>query len=75
MQYEIEAREVQRPLCLSPIELLGHAEVFQVLMVRPYFHLMSSTLQEMSPFFETANNCKHFLVVDLIVSLDRTEAL
>jgi hypothetical protein len=75
MQYKIEAREVQRPPCLSPIELLGCAEVLQVLMVRPYFHLMSSAFKEMSPFFETANNREHLLVMDLIVSLDRTEAL
>jgi hypothetical protein len=75
MQYEIKVREVQRPLYLSLIELLGRAEILQVLMVHPYFHLMSSAFQEMSPFFETVNNCKHLLVMDLVVLLDCTEAL
>jgi len=35
VHHEIESRQIQEPLCLSPIELLCSHEVFEVLMVCP----------------------------------------
>ena len=47
---EVEAGEVQGPTCLAAVELLGSAEVGQVLVVCAYLNLLCCTFQEVPPF-------------------------
>ncbi|KAG6869884.1 hypothetical protein C0992_001696, partial [Termitomyces sp. T32_za158] len=72
---EVEVGEVQGPPGLAAVELLGHPEVLQVLVVRPDFELVPRTLQEMAPLLQGLDDGQHLLVVDLVVVLHGIEAL
>jgi len=75
MKCEVEAGEVERPLGLPPVQLLGHHEVLQVFVVCPDLTLMFRALDEVLPLLEGSDDCQHLLVVDLIVLLDRGQGL
>ena len=49
MECEVEGGQVKRLSGLAPVELLGHPEVFQILVVCPDLKLVPGTFQEVSP--------------------------
>jgi len=74
MECKVEAGEVEGPLGLPLVQLLGHHEVLQVLVIRPDLTLMFRTLNEMlPPLLEGSDDCQHLLVMDLVVLLDGGE--
>ena len=75
VKQEVKAREVERPLSLTSVELLCDAEVLQILVISPDLNRVSGTFEVMMPFFETADDREHLCVVDLIVAFDWGEAL
>ena len=50
-------------------------EIFQILVVSPDLDGVLHAFEEVSPFFQGSDDHKHLLVVDLIVTLDLTQAL
>ena len=64
----------KQPSSLSPIEFLGHLEVFQVLVVSPHFNTMLCTFKAVSPLFKGMTDSQHLFVMDLIISLHCTKA-
>ncbi|GLB36649.1 hypothetical protein LshimejAT787_0309360 [Lyophyllum shimeji] len=56
VKHEVEIGQVQGPPCLTPIELLGGQEVFEILVVRVDFDLVPHTFKEMSPLLECADD-------------------
>ena len=75
MKRVVEAGEVERPARLSAIEILGSLEVLQVLVVCPDLYRVPRSLQVVTPFLQTTNNCKQFLVMDLVVAFRGIERL
>ena len=71
MECEVEAGEVERPLGLPLIQLLGCHEILQVLVIYPDFTLVFHTFNEVLPLLESSDDHQHFLVVNLIVLLNR----
>ncbi|KAG6867966.1 hypothetical protein C0993_008953 [Termitomyces sp. T159_Od127] len=69
VQQEVKVGQVQRPLGLLTVELLGCPEVLEVLVISPNLKLMLGTLQEVPPFFKELDDGQHLLVVDLVVAL------
>ena len=74
MKFEVKAGQVERPASLAAVKFFHHSKVFQVLVVCPDFDTMPCAFEEMPPLFESSDDCQHFLVMDLIVSLDWGEA-
>jgi len=60
---------------LPPVQLLGHHEVLQVLVVRPDLALMFCAFDKVPPLLEGLDDCQHLLVVDLVVPYDRGHGL
>src|ERR1700721_3044820 len=75
VEREVETGKVQRPPSLATVELLGCAEILQVLVVRPDFDGLACPLQVMPPLLEGTNDGKHLGVVNLVVPLDLVETL
>src|SRR6201996_1297027 len=71
---EVKPGQVERPLSLPPVEMLGLLEVLQIFVVGPDLHRVFSALEEMPPLLECANDCEHLLVVDLVVALEFVES-
>ena len=71
VECEIEAGEAEGPSGLPPVQLLGHHEVLQVLVVRPDLTLMFCAFDKVPPLLEGSDDCQHLLVVDLVVPFDR----
>src|SRR3978361_421891 len=75
VQREVEPGQVQRPPRLPSVEVLRLPEVLQVLVVGPDLDWVLRALEEMSPFLKRLDDREHLLVVDLVVTLDRAQAL
>jgi len=75
VECKVEVGEVKRLLGLPLVQLLGHHEVLQVLVIHPDFALMFCAFDKVLPLLEGSDNYQHLLVVDLIVSLDRRQGL
>jgi len=75
MEREDEVGEVERPSGLPLIQLLGHHEVLQVLVIRPDLALVFSAFDEVLPLLESSDDRQHLLVVDLVVLLNGEEGL
>ncbi|GLB45127.1 hypothetical protein LshimejAT787_2000320 [Lyophyllum shimeji] len=75
VKHEVEIGQVQGPPCLTPVELFGGQEVFEVLVVHIDFDLVPCTFKEMPPLLKCADDGKHLLVVDLVVPLNGVQAL
>jgi len=75
VECKVEVGEVERPLGLPPVQLLGCHKVLQVLVVRPDLALMFRTLNKVLPLLEGSDDCQHLLVVDLVVLFDRGQGL
>ena len=56
------------------VQFLGRHEVLEVLVIRPNFHLVLGTLEEVSPLLKHTHYRQHLLVMDLVVSLYSTKA-
>ena len=74
MQVEVKSRQVQGPARLPTIQFLSGHKILQVLVVCPDLKLVARAFKEMPPFLKGTNDCKHFLVVDLVVVLNRVQA-
>jgi len=75
IECEFGAGEVERPSGLPPVQLLGHHEVLQVLVVRPNLALMFRAFDKVPPLLDGSDDCQHLLVVDLIVLFDGGQGL
>jgi hypothetical protein len=72
---EIKARQVQGPSCLSPVELLSHAKVLQVLVVSEDLDGMLGAFKVVSPLLKGPDDGKHLCVMDLVVPFNLVKAL
>ncbi len=75
VECEVEAGKVERPLGLPLVQLLGHHQVLQVLVVRPDLALMFRALDKVPPLLECSDNRQHLLVMDLIVPFNGGQGL
>ncbi|KAG5338852.1 hypothetical protein C0989_005822, partial [Termitomyces sp. Mn162] len=75
VQGEVKVGKVEGLLGLSVVELLGHPEVFEVLVIGPDLKLMLHTFQEVLPLLEQLDDGQHLLVMDLVVPLHYIQAL
>ena len=75
MEYEVRVGEVERPLGLPLVQLLGHYKVLQVLVICPDLTLVFHTFNEVLPLLENSDNRQQLFVVDLIVQLNGREEL
>ena len=75
MEMIIKPIEEEGPPGLSRVQVLGLLEVLEVLMVRPDFDWMPSTLEEVPPLLEAPHDCEELLVVHLVIPLDGRQAL
>jgi hypothetical protein len=75
VKLEIKPGQIQRPPCLSPVEILRLPEILQVLVVGPDLDRMLRAFEEVPPFLEGSDDREHLLVVDLVVVLDQTQTL
>jgi hypothetical protein len=55
------------------IELLGHPEVFQVLVVGSDFNRVSHAFKVVLPLLQISDDNKHLNIMDLVVALDRIQ--
>jgi hypothetical protein len=55
-------RQVEGPVGLVLVEVLSSLKVLQILVICPNLNCVLSTLEEMTPFFESSNNGQHLLV-------------
>jgi len=68
MECEVEAGEVERPLGLPPVQLLGRHEVLQVLVIRPDLALMFHALDKVPPLLEGSEVTLPFSLVNAVCS-------
>jgi len=52
---------------------LGFLEYLEILMVREDFDVMGGSFEVVTPFFESLNDGKEFLIIDIIVSFSFNE--
>jgi len=71
-EHKVKVGEVEGPPSLPQVQLFGHHEVFQVLVIRPDLAFVFRTFNEVPPLLERSDDCQHFLVVDLVVPFDRS---
>src|ERR1700728_4126973 len=74
VEREVETGQVERPACLATVEFLCCTEVLQVFVVCPDFDGMACSLKVMPPLLQGTDDREHLGVVDLVVTLHRTEA-
>ena len=72
---EVKAREIEGPVCLVPVQLFGHHEVLQVLVVRQYLTGVFSTFNKVPPLLQCPDDSEHLLVMYLVVVFDRRQRL
>ena len=70
VQPKIESGQEQGPSGLSTVELLGSHEVLEVFVIGPNLKLVLSPFYEVPPLFHGSDDRQHFLVMDLVVSLN-----
>jgi len=66
-EMEIETAEVQGPLCLLMCEVLCRVPIFQVSMVGDNVEHLREAFQIVLPVFESTNDGKHLLIIDLVI--------
>jgi len=71
MEHEVEVGEVERPSGLPLVQLLGHHEVLQILVIRTDLTLVFCAFDEVPPLLESSDDRQHLFVVDLVVLLNR----
>ena len=72
---EVEAREIEGPARLAPVQLFGRHEVLQVLVVRQYLTGVFSAFNKVPPLLQCPDDSKHLLVVYFIVAFDQRQQL
>src|ERR1700677_1464860 len=70
---KIESRNKQTPLRLPVIELLGRQEILKILVIRKNLKMFFGSLQIVMPVFKASHYREHFLIVNLIISLNFIE--
>jgi len=65
--------ELREPSSLSAIELPWLFEVSKVLMIGPDLEGMCCAHEVMTPFRKGDHDHEHFLIIDLVIALGRTE--
>jgi hypothetical protein len=71
----VEPGEAKGPMGLVITELLRCHKVLKILVACPDFKLVTSTFQGMVPVLQGMDDCKHLLVMDLIVTFHSIETL
>jgi len=74
-QDEVKPGEVQGPLCLAVVQLVGLSEVRQVLVICVDLKLLIGAFKEMPPLLQCTHDHQHLFVMDLVVLLCVREAL
>ena len=72
---EIEVCKVNEPMSLVAVEILWLVEVCQVFMVSENLDWERGALEVVAPGLETSNDCKEFVIVDIVVSFSGGEQL
>jgi len=65
---EVEVREIEGPARLALVQLFGHHEVLQVLVVRQYLTGVFSAFDKVPPLLQCPDDSKHLLVMYLVVA-------
>jgi len=75
VKHKVEPSKVERPPCLSAVEVFSCHEILQVLVISPDLELVFCTFNEVPPLLERPNDSQHLLVMDLIVALNWGQGL
>ena len=70
---EIEVCKVNEPMSLVAVEILWLVEVCQVFMVSENLDWERGALEVVAPGSETSNDCKEFVIVDIVLSFSGGE--
>ena len=68
-EVKVKAAKVQGPSCLLACEVLCCMPVLEIAVVQDDVEWLRETFEVMLPILEGADNGKHFLIIDLVVSL------
>ena len=66
--FQVEVRKVDEPASLSVVESLGLVEVGEVFVIGEDLHREGGAVKVVVPGFQGTNDCKEFMVIDIIVS-------
>ena len=68
--YEVEVKttKVKGPPCLTTSEVLGHVLVLKIAIVGINVKGKREPFKVVAPIFKGANNCKHLLIIDFVIS-------
>lgn len=72
---KVKICKVKEPASLVSIEILRLMEICQVFVISENLHWEGGALEVMAPCVETVDDCKEFLVIDVIISFSRGEQL
>ena len=70
---QVEVSEVNEPVSLSVIEVLGGAEVSEILVVGEDLDRERRSVEVVSPRFQGTDDSEEFSVIDVVVSFCRGE--
>lgn len=56
MEREVETREVEGPVGLLAVELVGFSKVGEVFVISKDFEVVSGTFEVVAPFFQSTND-------------------
>jgi len=62
--------QVEGPTSLTTVELFSCHEIFKVLVVYLDFYLVGCSFEEVSLLFQSSDDSKYLLVMDLVVLFD-----
>ena len=71
--FEIVVGKVNEPSCLAMVKRLGLAEIGQVCVIGKDLYREGRAMKIVAPRFQGVDDCKKFLVIDVIISLGRGE--
>ncbi|KAG5734891.1 hypothetical protein E4T56_gene13754 [Termitomyces sp. T112] len=74
VQGEVEVGKVEGPSGLPAVKLLGHPEVFKVLVICPDLKLVLHAFEKVLTLLEQPDDGQHLLVMDLVVLLHCIQA-
>ena len=73
--FETKVSKVNQPPCLTVVGCLELSEVGEVLVIGEHLYQNEGSMKVMLPGFQGVDDCKEFLVIDVIVPFSERESL
>ena len=73
--FKVEVSKVEKPPCLTVVEVLWLMEVCQILVVCKDLDGERGTMEIVSPGFQSVDDCKELSVIDVVVLFCRDKQL